>query len=213
MTLDFNKLKKDGNKISEQLKQEYFSELPTETIHLLNNEVINHVLHSIRTSKRGGISARVLNNWIDKNVIVLDDSVQGKVKRFDKIQCIWLNIIEAARKFNVHLEDLATAHQRIMTSEIKNFNYLKLAVINTILNKSHILEIKQDGGMSIELENEYIASLSRGNLIPHIVLPLNELISKEFPKANFSLPIQIKNITSDEQKSVLLFLLKTLIEY
>ncbi|MDY3547461.1 hypothetical protein PG291_02470 [Riemerella anatipestifer] len=210
MGLNFEKLKKERQRIHEELKQDRFSKLPVEVIHLLNNEVINHVLHHIKVSKSEDIPARVLNNWIEKKAIVIDEQDKGKVKRFNKIHCIWLNIIAEARKLGLHLEDLEAAHQKEMTSEIPNFSYVKLGIINTILNKPHIIELSQGGIFEIMYQEEYRTFFNKGNMYyPHSILPLTSLVQQEFPKSNFELPLEIENVTSDEEKMLLLFLLKS----
>lgn len=210
MGLNFEELKKERQRIHEELKQDCFRKLPVEIIHLLNNEVINHILHTIKTSKSEDIPARVLNNWIEKKVIIIDEQDKGKVKRFNKIHCVWLNIIAEARKLGLHLEDLEAAHQEVMNSEIPNFSYLKLGIINTILNKPHIIELSQGGIFEIMYQEEYKDFFNKGNMYyPHSILPLNSLVQQEFPKSNFELPLEIENATSDEEKMLLLFLLKS----
>lgn len=210
MGLNFEELKKERAKIHEEIKQDRFSELPVEIIHLLNNEVINHVLHNIKASKSEDIPARILNNWIEKKTIIIDEQDKGKVKRFNKIHSVWLNIIAETRKLGLHLEDLEVAHQKVMTSEIPNFSYLKLGIINTILNKPHIIELSQGGIFEIMYQEEYRAFFNKGNMYyPHSILPLTSLVQQEFPKSNFELPLEIENATSEEEKMLLLFLLKS----
>lgn len=210
MGIDFNKLREEGNKIDNELKKERFEELPVELIHLLNNDVINHVLHTIKASKSKDIAARNLTNWIKSGVIVLDDEVQGKVKRFDKVQCVWLNIVEASREIGIHLDTLRTAHQKVMVSEIPNFGYLKLGIICTALYEPQRMMLNGDScAIEPEKGNDNTIIPTRKHLRPYTVFPLTDLIKQEFPKADFELSLEIKDMATDEQKLLMLFLLRT----
>ena len=210
MGLDYKKLEEANKRFDKESKEEIFKELPVELIHFLNNEVANHVLCKMKYSKSDHIPARVLNNWIKEEVVNIDAIDKGKIKRFNKIQCIWLDVVEEARKYGMYLEDLKRTHDEIMTSPIPNFSYLKLAVINTILSEAQVMELSHSGSCNIRSEIKY---RNKKTLPPHaascIVFYLSLLIQKEFPKANFKLPIEIENYISDEEKMLLLFLLKT----
>ncbi len=207
--LDLKKLREEAERFDDENKQEHFRDLPEEIIHLLNNDIINYVLHHTKTSKSKDIPARVLNNWIKEEVVIIDEKYKGKNKRFDKVQCIWLNIVEDARKFGVFLDDLKTVHRKIVMSKIPNFSYLKLGILNTVLVEPQILEMQHCGSCHIETESYYKPPFFRGKILPHIIFPLTDLIKKEFPKSNFELPIKIIDWKSNQDKMVMLFLLKT----
>lgn len=209
MKLNYDKLKEADIRLDNIAKDEAFSKLPIEIINLLNNDVLNHVLQKIKYSKNDVASARVLNNWIKEDVIIIDEDDKGKVKRFNKLQCIWLNIVEEARKYGMYLEDLKRFHRELLTSNIPNFNYLKLAVINTILNEPQILELSLSSCSIISESNYNKKKRLPPYVVSRLVFSLSTLIEKEFTKANFNLPIKIEGHISDEEKLLLLFLLKT----
>ena len=204
---DINKLKEEGNKFDKQLKQERFRNVPIEIINLLKNDIINHILHEIKISKSDNIPARILSHWIKEKVVITNPDDARKNKCFDKMHSIWLNIVAEARRFGISLDDLKIIQECIMTSPIPDFNYLKLGLLYTILNEPQILELSKSGSCSIESLSEYKSNLN-ANLLPHLVIPLNTL-KKEFPKANFNLPLEISDCITDEHKLVLTFILKT----
>ncbi len=58
-------------------------------------------------------------------------------------------------------------------------------------------------------EDDYSRMVKKGHLGPHIIFPLSQLIKKEFPKANFKLPMEITEWKTEEQKILMMFLLST----
>lgn len=209
MKLNHKKIEEADIRFDNIAKEEAFGKLPIEIINFLNNDVLNYILHGVKYSKNDVATARVLNNWIKEDVITIDEADKGKIKRFNKLQCIWLNIVQEARKYGMYLEDLKRYHREFLTSNIPNFSYLKLAVINTILNEPQILELSPSSCFIIS-ESSYN---KKRKLPPHVVsklvFSLSTLIGREFPNANFDLPITIESHISDEEKLLLLFLLKT----
>lgn len=210
MKLNLDKLKETDIRLSNSAKEEAFAKLPTGIINFLNNDVLNHILYGTKYSKNDAATARVLNNWIKEGVVIIDEADKGKIKRFTKLQCIWINIVEEARRYGMYLEDLQRVHDEIMTSIIPNFSHMKMAVINTVLNEPQIIELSLSGYCSILPESRF--NLKR-KLPPHVhsrlVISLISMIIREFPKSNFDLPITIEDYASDDEKLLLLFLLKT----
>lgn len=209
MGLDYKKLEEADIRFDNIAKEESFSKLPLGIINFLNNDVLNYILQEIKYSKSDAIPARTLNNWIKEEVVTIEENDKGKIKRFNKLQCIWLNIVEEARRYGMYLEDLKRIHREILTSEIPNFNYLKLAVINTILNEYQILELSFNSCLIMSESNYSKRKVRTHHVVSKLVFSLSTLIGREFPKANFDLPITIENHISDEEKLLLLFLLKT----
>mgnify|MGYP000894030457 CR=1 FL=1 len=210
MALNYLKLEEADIRLDNIAKEEAFGKLPEQIINFLNNDVLNYILHTLKYPKNDIVSARVLNNWIKENVVVIEENDRGRIKRFNKLQCIWLNIVEEARKYGMYLEDLKRIHRELLTSDIKNLTYLKIGVINEILNESQILELSPSSNCAIISESNYN---KKKKLSPHVVsrliFSLSTLVQREFPKANFDLPITIENYIADEDKLLLLFLLKT----
>lgn len=209
MKLNYDKLKEADIRLDNIAKEEAFGKLPVEVINFLNNDVLNHILQEIKYSKNDVASARVLNNWIKEGVVVIDETDKGKIKRFNKLQCIWLNIVEEARRYGVYLEDLKRFHRELLTSNISNFSYLKIAVVNAILNEPQILELSPSSCSIISESNYNKKKKLPPHVVSRLVFSLSTLIEREFSKANFDLPITIEEHISDEEKLLLLFLLKT----
>lgn len=209
MGLDYKKLEEADIRFDNIAKEESFSKLPLGIINFLNNDVLNYILQEIKYSKSDTIPARTLNNWIKEEVVTIEENDKGKIKRFNKLQCIWLNIVEEARRYGMSLEDLKRIHREILTSEIPNFNYLKLAVINTILNEYQILELSFNSCLIMSESNYSKRKVRSHHGVSKLIFSLSILIEKEFSKANFDLPLEIDSCINDEEKMLLLFLLKT----
>lgn len=210
MALNIEKIKEDTKRLDEELQKEFYNNLPKARINLLKNEILNHILCGTKYSKSEDIPARVLNNWLKEGIITIDEADKGKVKRFTKLQCVWLNIVEEARKFGMSLDDLKVIYTEIMYSKIPDFNFLKMGIINTILSEQQILKLEIEGisairSLSVQKRFDELVRFKS----PCLIIFLETLITKEFPKLNLDLKIDIEGLDEDKEKMLLLFLLKT----
>lgn len=210
MALNIEKIKEDTKRFNEELQKEFYENLPRARMSLIKDKALNHILCGTKYSKSEDIPARILNNWLKEGVIMIEEVDTGKVKRFTKLQCVWLNIVEEARKFGMSLEDLKVAYNEIMYSKIPYFNYLKMGVINAILSEQQILSLEIGGICTIRSlsTQKRFDELSRFKS-PCLSLSLEFLMAKEFPKLNLDLKIDIEGLDEDKEKMLLLFLLKT----
>src|SRR5690606_8822563 len=134
----------------------------------LNTSVVNNSLHNIKSGRKNEISARVLNNWIAQEVINVSPDDKGKIKRFDKIESIWLNIVSEARKFGVSLDFLKQSRKELFESPFKNFSLIKFHVLDSILRTPKVLLILENGYTKILSYDVYYKWISNKRLPTHI---------------------------------------------
>jgi len=85
-----------------------------------------------------------LNNWINSGIVSVDEEDKGKIKRFDRIESIWLSIVVEARKFGIPLDTIKQARKDLTTS-VENFSLLKFSIIDTLMRTPKILMILEEG--------------------------------------------------------------------
>src|SRR5690606_2298917 len=161
------------------------------------------------SGRKNEISARVLNNWIAQEVINVSPDDKGKIKRFDKIESIWLNIVSEARKFGVSLDFLKQSRKELFESPFKNFSLIKFHVLDSILRTPKVLLILENGYTKILSYDVYYKWISNKRLPTHISFDLLEFIKPEFENENFSKDFGIEDPYENIEKLTLLFYLKT----
>lgn len=207
--IDIEKNKKLQDKLNQHVLEEIFSELPDTFIHFLNSASVNLSMHKEKSGRKNEISARVLNNWISQEVIGVSPDDKGKVKRFDKLESIWLNIVVEARKFGISLDFLKQTRKELFNSPIKNFSLIKFHVLDSILRTPKILLILENGYAKILSYEVYNKWISNKMLPTHISFDLLDFIIPEFENNNFSSNFGIKEPYENIEKLKLLFYLKT----
>lgn len=209
MGLDIEKLKALQDKFNQEAIKEIYEELPEALIKVTNNSVLNYCLQEQKFGSKDGFSPRVINNWISNNVLKIDEADRGKIKRFNKIESIWLNLVIESRKFGIPLNVLENSRYTLLESPIKNFSLLKFAVLDTILRKSKMILIFEEGYSTI-MSTESYARWSSEDLIPtNINFKLSELVKNEYPNNAFELDFKIVDVYNDLDKIKLLYFLKT----
>lgn len=207
--IDIDKNKQLQDKLNNRVLEEIFSELTNEFIQFSNSGIVNYSLQEIKSARKTELSARVLNNWIGSSVIGVDPSDKGKIKRFDKLEKIWLNIVVEARKFGVSLDYLKQARKELFESPIKDFSLIKFHVLDSILRSPKILVILENGHvrlLSYEVYNEWVTS----KLFPtHISFRLIDFITPEFDNQLFIEDFSIEAPYENLEKMKLLYYLKT----
>ena len=207
--IDIEKNKKFQDKLNEKVLEEIFTELPESFIQFLNTGVVNFSLHKIKSGRKNEISARVLNNWIASDVINVSPDDKGKIKRFDKLESIWLNIVVEARKFGISLDFLKQSRKELFESPIKNFSLIKFHVLDSISKNPNILLILENGYtkiLSYEIYNKWVSN----KMLPtHISFDLLDFVKPEFENHNFQSDFGIKEPYENVEKLKLLFYLKT----
>ncbi|HLO73877.1 MAG TPA: hypothetical protein VK164_08080 [Flavobacterium sp.] len=209
MELNYEKLKEYNDKLNQESLKEIYNELPESFIQFTNSEIINHCLHQVKVGTKNEQSARVLNSWINSDVIFVKDEDKGKIRRFDRLESIWLNIVVEARKFGLPLESLKQTRKDLTQSPIKNFSLLKFSIINTIIREPQVLMILEDGYAKVISHDTHWKRASRALYPTHILFNLTEFISLEYPQNALSVDFKISNPYESNEKMTFLYFLKT----
>lgn len=209
MELNYEKLKEYNDKLNQESLKEIYNELPESFIQFTNSEIINHCLHQVKVGTKNEQSARVLNSWINSDVIFVKDEDKGKIRRFDRLESIWLNIVVEARKFGLPLESLKQTRKDLTQSQIKNFSLLKFSIINTIIREPQVLMILEDGYAKVISRDTHWKRASRALYPTHILFNFEEFISLEYPQNALSVDFNIPNPYENNEKMTFLYFLKT----
>lgn len=203
------KLKSYQDKMNQQALQEIYEELPESFIQFTNTETINYCLHQVKTDAKRKQTARVLNNWINNEIILINDEDKGKIRRFDRLESIWLSIVVEARKFGIPLESLKQTRKELTLSPVENFSLLKFSVLDSIMRKPKVLMLLEDGNTNIVSLEAYSNKVSKGRYPTHILFKFLDFISLEYPNNAFSVDFNIPNPYENMDKMTILYFLKT----
>lgn len=209
MVLDIEKLKKLQDELNQKALKEIYDELPDAFIHFSKSEIINYHLHQVKVTAKDRQSPRVLNSWINNDIVFVQEEDKGKNRRFDRLESIWLNIVIEARKFGIPLEFLKQTRRDLLHSPVEGFSLLKFGVLDTILRVSQILLVYDDGHTNMMPLDSYSKTFTRAILPTHLNLRLLDFIEMEFPNNAFKKDFAIKNVYESEDKMTLLYFLKT----
>ena len=207
--MDITKLKIAQDKFNQESVREIYDEIPESFIQFSNSKVINYCLHQVKEKAKQERSSRVLNSWIEHNVIAINDEDKGKIRRFDRLESIWLGIVVEARKFGIPLDSLKQTRRDLTQSPVKNFSLLKFSILDTILRKPKVLMILEDGFTNVVSFETYTKWISKGLFPTHINFKLMDFISLEYPNNAFGIDFKLSNPYEDKNKMTLLYFLKT----
>nr|WP_315220278.1 hypothetical protein [uncultured Flavobacterium sp.] len=211
MELDYEKLKGIQEKLNNAALKEIYKDLSDSFLNFTNSDIINYCFHEIKVGTKNQQSARVLNSWINSEIICVKEQDKGKIRRFDRLESIWLNLVVEARKFGVPLESLKQTRKRLMNSPIKDFSLLKFSILDSILGNQKVLMILESGDTNIMSLNTYTKFLTtkRVSFPTHILFTLQDLIAIEFPNNAFEFDFKIKDMYESAEKLTLLYFLRT----
>jgi len=207
--MDLPKLKELHNRINQEALKEIYEELPDALIKVINNNTLNYCLQTKKFGLKEDVSSRVINNWVKAGVLKIDDTDKGKNRRFNKIECVWLNIIVESRKFGISLQVLEQARKMLLDSPKQNFSLLKFAILETILRKPKVILIMEEGHSNVMSKENYYKWESKGLIPFHINFNLLSFIEKEYPQNAFDIDFEIKDAYENTDKIKLLYFLKT----
>lgn len=209
MELDIKYLKSYQDKLNQEAVREIYDEIPESFIQFSNSKIINYCLQQVKGSAKHKQTARVLHSWIENNVIVINDEDKGKIRRFDRLESIWLGIVIEARKFGIPLDSLKQTRRDLTDSPVKNFSLLKFSILDTILRNPKVLMILEDGFTNVVSFETYTKWISKGLFPTHINFKLMDFISLEYPNNAFGIDFKLSNPYEDKDKMTLLYFLKT----
>jgi len=210
MGLDINKLssKEFNDKLREQSVTEELLNIPETLIQFSANNIINYCL-----SKKVGLkeepSPRVLVNWVDKLLVKIDPKDKGKIKRFDKLESTWLNILVELRGFGLSIDSLQRTRRILFDYVLKDFSLFKFHFLNTILNEPQTLVIYKDGDARILPTEIYLKLNSKKRFFSHVRLNLDEFIEPEYPNLLLEQDFGITDKLENTEKLKLLYFLRT----
>jgi len=154
MGLDIKKIEQLQSKLQDRKLREVYGELPEGMLHFLNNNIINYCLHENKTGIKQGYPVRVVNSWLAQEVIKVREEDKGKIRRFDKLENIWLNIVFDARKLGISIEVLKNLRKKLFDSPLNNFPLFNLGVIKTIFQIPQLLIF------SLKVNSEFLSFAS-----------------------------------------------------
>ncbi len=208
--MDINKLSSEefNNKLDKQSVEEQLLNIPEILIQFSGNKIINYCL-----SKKVGLkdepSPRVLGNWADKGLVKINPEDKGKIKRFDKLESTWLNILVELRGFGLSIESLQRTRRILFNYVVKDFSLFKFHFLNTILREPQTLVVYKDGDARILPTDIYLTLNSKKRFFSHVRLNLDDFIKPEYPnlqlESNYGITEELESI----EKLKLLYFLKT----
>ncbi|KGL61925.1 hypothetical protein [Polaribacter sp. Hel1_85] len=207
--MDIKKLNKLSPKIKRKAIEEELEHIPASFFEFTNNEISNYSLNETKTGINTNVSARVITNWLQKDVIKIDDSDIGKVKRFNRLENIWLNVVIDLRKFGIPLNSLKYIRTQLFDYLVNDYCLFKLKILQSIIDSPEYLVINDNNEVGFYPYQSYADKVAKGRLYSHINLRFINYIQLEYPNNKFNIDFGIKNIDEDVEKVTLLFYLKT----
>lgn len=209
MGLDIEKAKQQEESLSKKALLDVYGDLSSELIHFLKNDVLNYCLQEYKTGIKPEHPARIVNSWLAQDVIKLQDGDKGKIKRFNRLENIWLNIVFEARKFGIPIDTLKDTRKTLLESPIKDFSLFKLEIIKTLFSIPQILYIPIEGYARLYSFEAYMRWFPKGRFPVHAIFKLEDYIALEYPNNALSADFKIQNPLEDKNKMLLLYFLKT----
>jgi len=196
------------NKLDKQSSEEKLSEIPEGLIQLVDNDIINYCFNK-KTGLKEKPTPRVLVNWVKNGIVKVDEKDKGKIKRFDKLESIWLNILVEMRDFGLPIKSIQRARKILFEYAFKNLTLFKFQILNTIIKEQQILVVYKDGASRIIDIDGYTKLLNKHFLQPHLSFKLTDFIELEYPNNSFNQNFNITAPFENIGKMKLLFFLRT----
>ncbi|MFK7060265.1 hypothetical protein V3Q90_09045 [Flavobacterium oreochromis] len=195
-------------KLNNAVVEEIYSELTEELAKLANDPILSYCLNIKKYGIGQKFSSRIVHHWTNAEVVTVDLDDLNKNKRFTRLDLIWMHIADEARNFGLPLKALSKTRSQLFDSPVPNFSLIKFHVLETLLGNPKILIIYESGSASIMNYENYASLVSRGLLMTHISLKLEDFIKKEFESniIDETNALEIEN-SSIEAKLVYYFIL------
>ncbi|MBV7440758.1 hypothetical protein KRX57_04935 [Weeksellaceae bacterium TAE3-ERU29] len=207
--MDINKLRELSPELNKQAVFEELEGIPASFFEFINNDISNFSLIETKTGITADVTPRALNRWIEKAIVNVNNSDKGKVKRFTRLESIWIKIVVQLREFGVSLKDLEYIRTQLFDYTIENFCLFKFKVLYAILYQPEYLVIDNEHQVGFYSYKGYSDKVSKGYLFSHINIRFLDFIIQEFPNSNFKAKFNIKDIENNVEKLSLLFYLRT----
>lgn len=207
--LDYKKLNLLTPKINQRAILDSLDSAPDSFISFTTGEISTYCLNQIKSSLKVNLSPKVLSNWVKANVTDIDKTDRGKIKRFSRLENIWLRIALDLRTFGVPLKSLSYIREQMFSYEVDGFNIIKFKILNSILGNLEYLIIDSEMKIGFYSYKRYSELSSKGYLLPHISLRLIDYIRDEFENNSFHKKFDFKNIEENTDKVALKYFLRT----
>lgn len=208
--LDILKLKEIQFDLIERKNKNVRDEVEDEVIHFLKSSLFKNNFTEDRKRKATKQSARVLHNWEKEGLIDRIDSEEGKFRKYNKSQAIWLDIVSSLRDFGFPLDKIRMVKAELFNSQIGRFSPFEFAIMQSILADAMILVVFESGKINLFSQHQYKEMLSLSLVAPHLHFNLLNLAAIEFPHNNFtSLANGFKSHNITDKEIALLYFIRT----
>ncbi len=207
--MNIDKLKGFSPKINKRAIEELVGNAPISFFEFSDNDVSNHSLIYTKTGVTSSISARALNRWIEQGVVIINDADKGKIRRFNRLENIWIKIAIELRNFGVSLSNLKYIRKQLFDYRVGDFNMFKFKILKNILYAPEYLVVNEEKEIGFYSYKNYSEKVLKGFLFSHLNIRFIDYICEEFPDNNLNTNFGIKNFDDDVDKLSLLFYLKT----
>jgi len=208
--LDIKKIssKELNQKLDEQEVEEKLSLIPEGIIQFSGNPILNYCFDK-KVGLQNKTSPRVLVNWTKHGIVEVSDKDKGKIKRFGKLESIWLNILVELREFGMSIESIQRTRKILFSYVVNDFSLFKFQILHSILKTPQMLLVFKDGDARIISTENYIKLLEKNRFLPHLSLNLEDFIKPEYPNHSFDKTFNLSHPFESIEKVKLLFFLRT----
>lgn len=210
--LDFKKLQDEAPKIRKRAREERLQNLSEyiydELIQLLETSFVDNELIQKKQRIQPKQSSRVLNNWQKEGIINFSPQDEGKWRKFNKVETIWLDIVSQLRDFGLPLSTIKLVKNQLFESSIKQFSPFEYSIIHCILKEPIILLIYSDGKINLMPLSQYNKQI---NIVhrAHLYINLFQLIVNVFPNNKFDAISPTDGLKLSNKELKLLYYLRT----
>lgn len=196
------------SKMDNRKAHEILNNISDEFIKFSRNKTVNYCLDK-KSGLKGSPTPRVLHNWETIGLVKVDKKDKGKIKRFDKLESIWINILVEMRAFGMSIGSIQRTRNLLFKYVFNDFTLFKFYILESIIQEPQILMIYKDGGANVFPKKAYFEQLEKGMFYPHLSLNLGVFIEPEYPNHSLEKEFSIDAPYENLEKTKLLFFLKT----
>ncbi len=207
--LDLEKLKALSPLINKKAIIEELKKAPKSYYEFTTGEISTFCLNQVKSSLKVDLSPKVLSNWVKAKVANINKSDRGKIKRFSRLENIWLRIAVDLRSFGIPLKSLSYIREQLFSYDVEDFNSIKFKVLTSILGNLEYLIIDSNMQVGFYSYQRYSELSAKGYLLPHMTLRLIDYIRDEFENNLLDTSFSIENYQNDIDKLTLTYFIRT----
>ena len=187
MALDFEKLKKEQEKLEEGVRQERMENLSEELINFVLDKDVKCGFQDEKIRKVTEQSKRVLSYWVKKGIIKpAQRTKEGAWFYFDRIESFWIDIVIQLREFGLDLDKIALVRAALFHEEIYRFRMIDFCLIHSILRQPYLMLIFADGKTGFMTAKQYGKEITVRSAAPHLVFNFYTFAKEIFPNNQFA---------------------------